>query len=111
MRTTRPTLDKITVWRGEQIARSENRSLAAAIAKLVHEAWDARMASHEATLTPVVPGDRERAAGTLAAHMPAGRIAAIEAVAKIEHRTVSAMINLLVDEALKFRAANAAPAA
>ena len=52
------------------------------------------MASHEATLTPVVPGDRERAAGTLAAHMPAGRIAAIEAVAKIEHRTVSAMVNL-----------------
>jgi hypothetical protein len=40
--TPRPSLDPITIFRAEQVARAENRTLANSIKQLVAEAWSAR---------------------------------------------------------------------
>jgi hypothetical protein len=104
--TSRPQLDFATEWRCQQVARKENRSLAGAIAVLVDEAWTARLASDTAATLPAIPGsdDKERAARTIATHMAATRIAAVELLADKEHRSTSAMVNVLVAEALHARA-------
>ncbi len=50
--TPRPSLDPVTIWRGEQIAKSEGRSLANAIARLVQEAWDQRIETARQVAAP-----------------------------------------------------------
>jgi hypothetical protein len=48
----RPSLDSVTVWRAQQIANQEHRSLANAVHVLVKEAWDARIAAMTAKVLP-----------------------------------------------------------
>lgn len=111
MTVTRPTLNSVCLWRAETVAKREGRSLANAIEKMVQESWDFRMASHQASFLPVVPGSiKERAAGTLSLHAPARLIEAVEAIAAKESRATSAVLNILVAEALAARAATTAPA-
>ena len=50
--TPRPTLDPVTIWRAEQVAKSEGRSLANAIARLVEEAWGARLEAMRRAAAP-----------------------------------------------------------
>jgi hypothetical protein len=42
--TPRPNLNAIAVWRCEQVAKAEGRSLANAAERLIEEAWNRRQA-------------------------------------------------------------------
>jgi hypothetical protein len=55
MQTPRPTLDSITVWRAQQIADSEHRSLANAVHILVKEAFDRRVEAMVRAAAPNMP--------------------------------------------------------
>lgn len=50
--TPRPSLDPVTIWRAEQVAKAESRSLANAVRILVGEAWTARQAAALAHIAP-----------------------------------------------------------
>jgi len=63
MSLPRPTLDHMTLWRAEQVAKIEGRSLANAIARLVQEAWDARLAARTRACLPPDAAERVISAG------------------------------------------------
>ena len=108
MPATKISVDSVTAWRASQVALRENRSLANAVGILVGEAWDSRQATAVAKAMPIIREEAEPAAATVAAHMTGSRIRAINLIAAKERRSVSAVINLLVSEALASRAARPA---
>jgi hypothetical protein len=63
MATPRPHLDSMTIWRAEQVAKAEGRTLPNAIARLVTEAWDHRMVTRTRTCFPPDVAERILAAG------------------------------------------------
>ncbi len=62
MTVSRPTLDSVTIWRAEMVAKAEGRSLANAVARLVQEAWDARMSKRLTAGLPAHAAARVKAA-------------------------------------------------
>ena len=54
---SRPTIDSITAWRIEQIAKAEHRSLANACHILVAEAWNARVTAATKKAAPNMRDD------------------------------------------------------
>lgn len=100
---SRPNLDMITLWRGEQIARLEGRSLAGALAVLVQEAWNLRLNREAARCLGIhrdVPGEPGQ---TVASYLPVRIAQLLKRLSVSEHRSISAVVRLLVCEALAAR--------
>jgi hypothetical protein len=59
----RPRLDSMSLWRAQQIALRENRSLSNAIATMIAESWNARMAARTRSCYPPDIAERILSAG------------------------------------------------
>jgi len=108
---TRPQLDQMTLWRAEQCARLENRSLASAISVLVEAGWRGRTeamthrAMHEAgpKSEPVNPYEKT----TMSLYLPTAIADDVRKQAEAERRSASSLVHSILAEALRSRASTA----